>query len=452
MKAVQPVKAPSDSSEPRVQPATTSVEDLSKMFTKVLLQHPEHSTQSSVEGLAYASLRPKVKEEISRNKELLKTLVKMLGAAPPKSPLTYGALSIFANLTVYRPFQTEEEKRMNQLKAYANAAGKLQPDPLNDHDHVTERCKRVFEAGVTPVLVSHSKNGSVASLSLIVSIIHSLSTTISLRGQLAQQGAVRLLIAAWTALPASDNKIRRSAAQALARILITTNPSLVFGGTRPISQSNAIRPLASIISPDPDSDTRDLLPTFESLMALTNLASTDDDTRHSIVRLAWDDIEEQLLSSNARVTTAAVELVCNIVQSASDAISLYGDGKPQANNRLKILVALADAEDAATRSAAGGALASLTAHAAIVGAIAARERGVEIVLGLCREESEDLRHRGAFAIYNMAATEGEQGKLAREKLLAAGAIEVLTDCAKKSRRAEVVEVTVQALKILLEQK
>ncbi|KAK0634620.1 myosin-binding striated muscle assembly central-domain-containing protein [Bombardia bombarda] len=451
LRAVQPVRSPSDMSGPRIQPATTSVEDLSKMFTKMLLKNPEHSTQASIEGLAYASLQSKVKENLSKDIEFLKSLVKTLETAPPKSPLTYGALSILVNLTVYQPIQSEEERKMNQLKAYANAVGKLQADPLNDHEHVTERCKRVFEAGFTPVLVTHSKNGSVASLSLIISIIYAFSMTVTLRGQLAQQGAVRLLIAAWTALPETDAKTRRTAAQALARILISTNPAHVFGGTRPIPQSTAIRPLASIVAPDPDAETRDLLPTFESLVALTNLASTDDDTRHAIVRIAWPDVEEQLLSPNARVTTAAVELICNIVQSATEAYSLFCDGKPQTLNRLQVLVALADAEDAATRSAAGGALANLTGHDAVVRAIAARERGAAIMLGLCREDSEDLRHRGAFIVCNMVAAEGEAGKLAREKLRAADAVAVLTECAEKSRRAEVVEVTVQALKGLLEQ-
>ncbi|KAK1761455.1 myosin-binding striated muscle assembly central-domain-containing protein [Echria macrotheca] len=450
LRAVQPPRPQpghSDAPEPRVQAAETSIEELSERFTKVFITDQEQ-VNIATEGLAYASLQPKVKETLSKNPDFLKALVKKLETAPAKSPLTYGALSILVNLTVYQPVQSEEQKKMNQLKAYANAAGKLQPDPLNDHDHVTERCKRVFEAGVTPVLVKHSKNGSVASLTLIISIIFSLSTTMSLRGQLAQQGAVRVLIAAWTALPETEVKARRTAAQALARILITTNPALVFGGTRPIPQSNAIRPLVSIIMPDPEAETRDLLPTFEALMALTNLASTDDDTRRSIVRLAWDDIEEQLLSSNSRVTTAAVELVCNLVQSPTEALSLYADGKPQANNRLKILVALADAEDVPTRSAAGGALASLTNHEAVVRAIATRERGPEIVLGLCVDDDEDLRHRGAFIVLNMATAAGEAGKLAREKLMAAHGDKVMVSCAKKSRRAEVVELAAEALKAL----
>ncbi|KAH8907251.1 ARM repeat-containing protein [Coniochaeta sp. PMI_546] len=450
LRVIQPLSTQNSASEPRIQTANTSLDDLTKMFTNMLIKNPDESKQNAIEGLAYASLQAKVKEDLAKNSEVLKKLVKTLEEAPPKSPLTYGALSIFVNLTRYQPAQSDEEKRMSQLKAYANAAGKLQPDPLNDDEHVSERCRRVFESGITPVLVSHSKNGSVASLSLIISIIYSLSVTTSIRGQLAQQGAVRLLIGAWTALPTTEVLARRTAAQALARILISTNPTLVFGGTRPTPQSAAIRPLVSIIAPDPDAETRDLLPTFEALMALTNLASTDDDTRQTIVRTAWNDIEEQLLSSNARVSKAAVELICNLVQSP-EAVALYADyTNPQAKNRLHILLALADAQDEGTRSGAGGALASLTGYEGVIRGILARERGVNVILGLCSEDSEDLRHRGVFIVYNMVAAEGELGKLAREKIKEAGGVEVLLESAKKSRRSEVVEVTVQALKVLLE--
>lgn len=427
------------------------MEELSKMFTTMLVTDPEHSQNNSIEGLAYASLRPNIKEDLASNKEFLHSLVQTLAKAPPKSPLTYGALSILANITRFNPVRTDEEKKMDQLKAYANAAGKLAPDPLNDDDHVKGRCKRVFEASITPVLVTHSKNGSVASLSLIINIISSMSMIASIRGQLAQQGAVRLLIAAWTALPAAEALTKRIAAQALARILISTDPSLVFGGTRPTPQSAAIRPLASILTPDPNADTRDLLPTFESLMALTNLASTDDDTRQAIVRLAWPDIEEQLLSSNAMVTKATVELICNLVQCV-DAMALYADGSAKAADRLHILLALADAEDEGTRSGAGGALATLTTIEEVVVAILGRERGVRNILGLCADESsEELRHRGAFVVYNLVSTEGDTGRRAREKIKGEGGVEILTACAKATRRPEVLDLTVQALKAVLEE-
>lgn len=452
IRAIQPAHPPNgkENDPERVQQASTTIEELSKMFTDMLVKDQDHSRNNSIEGLAYSSLRPSVKEDLSKNKEFMKQLVKTLENAPPKSPLTYGALSILVNLTRFQPNKSEEEKKMDQLKAYANAAGKIQHDPLNDNEHVTERCKRVFEAGVTPVLVSHSKNGSSASLSLIITIINSMSMISSIRGQLAQQGAVRLLIAAWNALPSSEAQTKRTAAQALARILISTNPDLVFGGTRPIPQSASIRPLASIIAPDPDADTRDLLPTFESLMALTNLASTDDETRKAIVRQAWPDIEEQLLSSNQNITKAAVELICNLVQCV-DAMALYADGSTKAKDRLHILLALADAEDVGTRSGAGGALATLTAIDEVVEAILERERGMKNILGLCADpDKEELRHRGAFVVYNIVSTDGDIGRRARERIKADGGIEILTECAKRTRSPEVLDLTVQALKLVLE--
>ncbi|CAK7205668.1 SWI5-dependent HO expression protein 4 [Sporothrix eucalyptigena] len=456
----QPAKVEelSESSSGRVELATTSIEDLSKMFTGLLASSPEQGGSNAVEGLAYASLQPRVKEELAKDGEFLKNLVKTLKSAQPRSPMTYGALSIFSNLTRYQPPQSEEQKRLGQLKAYANAAGKTatqKPDPLNDDEHVAARCQNVFAAGVTPVLVSHSKNGSAASLSLIIGIIHALSMTQSLRGQLAQQGAVRLLIDAWNALASVDGAAssadtalaQRTAAQALARILISTNPALVFGGTRPMPITAAIRPLSSLLKRDDDS--YDLLPAFEALMALTNLASTDDDTRGGILRVAWPDVEEQILSNNVRVTRAAVELVCNLVQ-APEGILMYADGSPAARNRLNIMVALADAEDEGTRNAAGGALASLLAYEGVVDGVLSRERGVQIILGLCgASESEDLRHRGAVSIYSMVMCDGETGKKAKAAIKAANGVSILTGCAKASRRAEVVEVTVFALKELL---
>uniref|UniRef100_A0A8H7TSY4 Uncharacterized protein n=1 Tax=Bionectria ochroleuca TaxID=29856 RepID=A0A8H7TSY4_BIOOC len=153
-------------------------------------------------------------------------------------------------------------------------------------------------------------------------------------------------------------------------------------------------------------------------MALTNLASLDDeDTRRIIIRSAWPQIEEQLLSSNAYVSKAAVELVCNLMQ-APEGVALYADESSQAKNRLHILLALADAEDEGTRSAAGGALASLTGFESVVRCIVMRERGVKVILGMCVDDNEDLRHRGVVTIHNMVSAEGKTGVEAQEKVKA----------------------------------
>ncbi|KND94349.1 Ring assembly protein 3 [Tolypocladium ophioglossoides CBS 100239] len=454
LRAVPSKASANDPNRSRIEFAVTSIEDLSGLFTKMILRDEGHGRQHSIEGLAYASLQSRVKETIIANQPLLKKLVETLTDAQPRSPTTYGALSIFVNLTRYRPALSEEEKKMSQLKAYADAAGRLAgPDPLDDDERVAKRCQAVFDVGLTPVLVSHSKNGSPASMSLIISIIHSMAMTKSLRGQLAQQGAVKLLLVAWALILDTDEAPRRMAAQALARILISTNPALVFGGNRSNPVSAAIRPLVSIVPPDPAAETRDLLPTFEALMALTNLASLeeDDDTRRTIIRTAWPHIEEQLLSSNHLVCKAAVELVCNLMQ-APEGVVLYADGSPQARGRLHILLALADAEDEGTRSAAGGALASLTGYESVVLAVVHRERGVKVVLGMCNDAAEGLRHRGVVTVYNMVMADGQTGELARNKVREEGGVEALKECLKQSRRPEVLQVTVAALEALVEEK
>ena len=407
------------------------------------------SQQNSIEGLAYASLQPTVKEKLASDEQFLKKLTKALRNAPAKSPLTYGALSILVNLTTYLPALSEEQKRLAQLKAYANASkSPLKSDPLNDDDHVAKRCEAVFEAGAIPILVTHSQHGSAASLVLVVSIVFSLAKTSKIRGPMAQQGAVKLLLHAYSIFPAENLTARRTTGHALARILISTNPSHVFGGSTPQPLTSAVRPLLFLLGDDPAVEHRDLLPVFESLLALTNLASTDDTARNPIIRLAFPQIEELLLSNNKLVTRATVELICNLMQ-APTCVSKFADGSKPASHRMHILLALADSEDFETRRAAGGALASLTEWDTAVNAILERDRGLGILLALCKEDSEELRHRGVVCILNVLTAPGKVGEWGITKVQDAGGIEALKECLKRSRSQEVLAITVEALKKLL---
>lgn len=429
------------------QPSNTTIEDLSDMFKKML--STDISQQSSIEGLAYASLQPKIKEKLASDKKFLVNLIKALNDAPPKSPATYGALTILVNLTTYQPSLTEEQKKLGQLKAYANASkSALKPDPLNDDDHVTKRCQTLFEAGVIPVLVTHSQHGSIASLTLVTSIIFSLSKLTKIRGQMAQQGAIKLSLHAYSVFPPDNTTARRTIAHGLARILISTNPQHVFGGTNPLSLVSAINPLLLLLEDDPTVEHRDLLPVFESLLALTNLASTDDSARNPIIRLAWSRIEELLLSNNKMVTRATVELICNLMQSP-EGVAKFADGSKQASHRTHILLALTDSEDFSTRRAAGGALASLTEWDTAVNAILERDRGVALLLGMCKEDEEELRHRGIVCILNVMTAPNKVGEWGVQKVRESGGLEALKECLKKSRSQEVLEITVEALKRLM---
>jgi hypothetical protein len=449
LKAVPSTSEPQ--SDERIKPVSTSMEDLADMFAKVLATTSTTGHQSSIEGLAYASIQPPIKEKLASDASLLKSIIAELSKSPPKSATTYGCLTILLNLTSYLPALSEEQRRMTQLKAYANASkSSLKPDPLNDDEHVMKRGKAVFEAGAIPVLVTHSQHGSMASLHLVVSIVFALAKNTKLRGQMAQQGGVKLLLHAYSVFPESEIQSRRTTGHALARILISTNPTHVFGGSTPLSLTSAIRPLLSLLTDDPSVEQRDLLPTFESLLALTNLASTDDSARNPIVRFGWPMIAELLLSNNTMVTRATVELICNLMQSPEGAAK-FADGSKQASHNMHILLALSDAEDLATRKAAGGALASLTQWDTAVNAILERDKGVKLLLGLCKEDEEDLMHRGVVCVLNVVSAPGKVGEWGLKKMKEEGAVEALKECLKKSRDQEVLEVTVEALKKILEE-
>jgi hypothetical protein len=120
---------------------------------------------------------------------------------------------------------------------------------------------------------------------------------------------------------------------------------------------------------------------FEGLLALTNLASTEGSIREQIIRIGWTKVEELLLHDNVMIQRATVELVCNLMASPTG-VAKFADGSKAASNRLHILLALADAEDFATRRAAGGAVAMLTEWDKACEAVVVKvEGGIDVLRG-----------------------------------------------------------------------
>ncbi|KAK5005899.1 hypothetical protein LTR28_007140 [Elasticomyces elasticus] len=425
---------------------------VANMTRLILVSENVDDKQRAIEGLAYSSLNPKVKEELVNDASVLKNLADLLKNQPVRGPLVYGCLTILSNLTVYRPTLSDEEKKISHLKAYADASKPAAEDPLDDDAHVTARCKTVLGLGVLPIFAKHSKGASAAIHLLIVRIFFSISKEQKHRGPMAQQGAIGLLLQLANGSIAIPNQaadrveVSKVASHALARILISTNPAHIFSSSVPAS--SATRPLLSLLTPDLSSQQRDLLQTFEALLALTNLASIEDNTlRDSIVRLSWDHVEDLLLSSNVMIQRASVELVCNLMASPS-CVAKFADGTPQAAKRMQILLALADVEDVATRRAAGGALAMLTEWDAAVRAVLDKDRGVRVLLEMCEDDGMELRHRGLACLLNVASAPGDVGKRAIEKIKDEGGIERLKMVLRRTSDPQMLGLGVEVLKLL----
>ena len=429
-------------------------DQLVRRFRDMIISDGTQDKQHSIEGLAYASIDPKVKDKLANDPVFLRQLVKALNSMDTGNAALFGGLTIIGNLTTYLPVQTEEQKKMTQLKAYANSTKPKEPDILDNDQHVTARCTKVLNADIMPILVKCSRNASPTTGNLILQILASLSKDKAHRGKMAQQGAVKLLLALHDALPSisssatsqNNSAATRTAAHALARILISVNPMHIFGSSG-LSTNSAIRPLTTLLTPDPNEDPPNLLPTFEALLALTNLASTSDSARDAIIRLSFPKIEDFMLSNNTFVQRAAVELVCNLC-AGPQGMAKFADGSAAAKQRMNVLCALTDMEDLPTRRAAGGALAMLTEWDAACDAVLGRERGVKNVLGLCGDESDEVKHRGIVVVGNLVNAPEEIGKRGREVVKRDGGEEVIRKLVVESKDREIVKMGVEVLKAL----
>ena len=434
----------------------TPIDDLVPMMKTLMTKNETISQQNSTEGLVYASTHPAVKEKLAGDKDFLQNLVHTLRTSPPSSPTLYGGLKLIENLTRYLPILSEEQKRMSQLNAYANASKpSAGHDPLDEDAAVTRRCKAVLDAGVLSALSTIVKNFSSTSLTTAFNILQSISKTPSHRATMAQQGAIKLLL-----LPYSPDKVQPKsqhvAAHALARILISVDPQHVFPPSGIPSMTTAVSVLLPLINKstleegEDTSGPRNLLPMFEALLALTNLASTpSSEAAELIIHRAVSDLEELLLSNNTLLQRASTELMCNLMAYPSG-IALFAAESKEAGRRLHIILALADVDDTSTRRAAGGALATVTGFEEGVKGILNRDRGVEILLGLCADEEEGIVHRGVVCVGNLVGFDGEVGRKAKEKVKELDGALTLKNIMTESTNRVISEGALMALKLLME--
>jgi len=74
---------------------------------------------------------------------------------------------------------------------------------------------------------------------------------------------------------------------------------------------------------------------------------------------------------------------------------------------------------------------------------------LKILLDLCKDEKEELVHRGVVCIRNIVCAPEDVGKRGKEKMKAAGGAEVLKEAVRKCiNNQEIVQVGVEALKAL----
>lgn len=326
----------------------------------------------ALEALAYATLLPSVKRDVGSDVPCLQRILALLIHED-----VFPVLSILANLTAFPSNDPDVEKLKRMAEGTRDTGESL--------EEISARCQILLAKGAVSSMVGAQNMLSAAAEKVVAGIMLSLCKESTTRGQIVRQGGARLLLRL-------DNA-RFTAGFALARILISLNPAVVMKGNDIRSAIHLVHELLLC---------EDTLARFESLLALTNLASINDEAANDIARLGLQQVHEDMLDKNPLLQRAATELICNLAASPICA-AMFLD--PASTQRLQILFALTDAPDTATRRAATGAVAILSEYPPPANhALIQQEKGIDM-LGRALEDDSDCALRALVCLGNLVRTQ-----------------------------------------------
>ncbi|CDQ63229.1 protein unc-45 homolog A [Oncorhynchus mykiss] len=382
---------------------------------------PPTSRRWAIEGLAYLTFDADVKEDLVEDRNALQAMFQL--AKSEDKTVLFAVGSTLVNCTN----SYDVDKPDPQMVELAKYAKQHVPEehPKDAHSFVEKRLMKLLEAGVVSALVCMGKQESPALTETcrecIARVFLALVERQEDRGTVVAQGGGKALL---PLVSESTDVGKTKAAQALAKITITSNPEIAFPGERIYE---VVRPLVSLLTLDCT-----LLQNFESLMALTNLAGISERLRQKIIKeKAVPKVEGYMFEEHELVRAAATECMCNLVLS-TEVQQLY---VATGNDRLKLLVLYSGEEDERLRKAAAGTLAMLTAEQP---ELCARIPGttshwLEILQALLLSDSLELRHRGVVVMLNLMQAE----KSLAETLMESEALEILSVLAKSTEQSPI---------------
>lgn len=341
--------------------------DLAETMKQLIVSDQQSSVHDAVEGLAYLSADPRVKEGIANDEAFLKKLFALVPRSKSQtldSTLVFGILLIVSNLCTYRPQLTEEQQNIEKLRRMAMATGTPGPSTLDDDNNVKERVRKAVSAGVLDIFAPASRVDSDGVRKHVGKALLGIVTDPAHRGKVLQSGGTKtLMLVIKHGLHSKDGQqldpVYLDPIQALAKLTITSSPVQVFGPNDG-ALFDAIRPL-SLMLQHPNAG---LLPCFESLMALTNIASHSPAaaTKVAEAKGLMNKVELLLLEDHPLMRRAAMELICNLIGGSDAVFEKYGAGESSnaTKAKLQLILAMTDVDDLPTRLAASGALATLT--------------------------------------------------------------------------------------------
>jgi len=387
------------------------------------------SLERGVEVMAYLASKTLVKEELCHGFkgmreskytgiELMVKAAERPGAGEALS--AYGLASAFqlmavTPLTLRREAFEGKQMTMEQYDEIQNMQKTEEEKELNKDElelaednpkQCAERISKMAAANVPRALVQLSINASDQTLEQVVLALNRFANEPSVRGSMIQHGVLTALIKLEKEEKNPTDlrkKILRNLRHCMGKMLVTTNPSLLTSAQR----MGAIKPLVQLVR---DVDSSDLQK-FESLMALTNIASSGDDAKRRIVtERGIATCKFAMFSDHEMVKQASTECLCNLVPNEDFVKTLC---EP---DELRLWLALAsDFEDHyGCARAAAGCLAMATGYEEVAKALITVPTFKERMDQTLESGSLEIMHRMLVVILNLVELGGEVKAAAEE--------------------------------------
>lgn len=358
-----------------------SISSLGNILTTAFVRESDglesDELSAAIEGLAYLSLKTSVKMLLRHHKFFCPRMVEMVKEQNLKDHNLYGMLIVLANLSTL-PDSSNEPKSIRELQNYSNLKTGKEDNENNIKDDPNAVIKfndeYIIESEIISILKSEITDLSQGCRDQLVRIIYNVTRNTSSIAQCIEQGATTAILEYLVNATAKENPVRILACRALTRILIHTNPSLIFKKYSPL---NALPFLFALLPTLPKSPAEDdesffnddqitVADQFEGLLALTNLASAENSDGEDICKTIatspkyWSIVENLMLDENPILRRATLELICNLMSHpVSIAVKFFNFENPQSLKNFNLLVKLLLLDDIKSQRAVAAIFANI---------------------------------------------------------------------------------------------
>ncbi|AJU02744.1 She4p [Saccharomyces cerevisiae YJM1400] len=365
--------------------------------------------EMSVEALAYLSLKASVKIMIRSNESLTEILLTMIKSQKMTHCL-YGLLVIMANLSTLPEESNGSSQSINDLKNYADLKGpgadKVGAEKESKEDILLFNEKYILRTELISFLKREMHNLSPNCKQQVVRVIYNITRSKNFIPQCISQGGTTIILEYLANKQDIGEPIRILGCRALTRMLIFTNPGLIF---KKYSALNAIPFLFELLprstpvddNPLHNDEQIKLTDNYEALLALTNLASSETSDGEEVckhivsTKVYWSTIENLMLDENVPLQRSTLELISNMMSHPlTIAAKFFNLENPQSLRNFNILVKLLQLSDVESQRAVAAIFANIaTTIPLIAKELLTKKELIENAIQVFADQIDDIELR-----------------------------------------------------------